>query len=714
MATTLNLYPNLPGILTEFKDGGLQLRTDPNPPATESILLIGTAVDGPKGVPVAVDSTTYEAVFGRATDKYGRPNGATLPVGFEEAWLAGCRDIRLMRISGESASVLAACESVTVRREELKEQGLGVAPGNIEMVINLGTELALEAGETIVADSVVVLADGYTLPDSAYSVEYVSNTVTINPDVCSVGAVLTIHATVDDGVEQNSRSVTKVAEGAEQTYQLEAVPVENTLMLYADGAAVDSSKFSVSGNTLMVSAGAAPLGSTLVVRYLTYVTEVVADKGIKISSINAGSLYNESTLIVSAITRYDDQTGNVEIIGKSLKLVKPASKRRTSNEEPLEYSSLDYPTLESMVNAINNDPNNGIFKAEVDPDLAEESSLILETTPPQGIKFEGGDDGLKLSKNEMYELLGGKRDADGNLIEQGAYQLLENYNVDWIVPLGVYADDRLPDTKKNFAQQLAMACAYISVRQHTTYGVIATKSPIGTSLKDIDAHVNNLIERRNDYFVTDKFGDPILDADGKPFDVGQYIHVLAGPDVVLRNSKLGTYATNSPVIFAAMMTTMRPGSSPLNKQVPGVSALRFNYSNAHRDRLTAARYVTYKTKSNGAIVAVEDAMTCAQPGSDYARTTTARVVKAAVDEVKDACDPFLGEPNNVPNRNAMSAAIDKRLSRMKEAGDLTDYRFNIIATLVDQVLGRAKIELTLVPPFELRQITIVVNLTPEL
>lgn len=541
----LNKYPNLPGILTEFKDGGLQLRTDPTPPLTESILLLGTAVDGPIGVPVAVDSTTFEEVFGKAVDKNGRPNGATLPVGFEEAWNAGCRDIRLMRISGSPA--LAVAE----------------------------------------------------------------------------------HAEATNG------------------------------------------------------------------------------EGLRVVTINGGSLYNQAKLFVKEVD--DEQLGTYKLIQLEL----PPAKRRLLNDPPLEYSSLDYPTLRELADAINNDPNNTIFYAEADGGFEDKKTSDLLTKDGDDAKFDGGDDGINLTSDQMFELLGGKRDLEGNLIEQGAYQLLENYTVDWIVPLGVYADDILLGPKKNFAQQLAMACAYISVRQNTTYGVIATRSPRSTNLRAISEHVDDLVSRRNDYYILDKNEDPIFDAEGNLFDIGQYVQVLAGPDVIVRNSRLGQYYTNSPVIYAAMMSTMRPGSSPLNKQVPGVLGLRYTYSNSQRDRLTAGRYVTYKTKANGAIVAVEDAMTCAQPGSDYTRVSTCRVVKAAVDMVKAACDPFLGEPNTLPNRNSMAAAIDKRLSQIKEAGDLSDYSFNIIATVNDLILGKANIELTLVPPFELRQITVVVRLSTE-
>ena len=38
----------------------------------------------------------------------------------------------------------------------------------------------------------------------------------------------------------------------------------------------------------------------------------------------------------------------------------------------------------------------------------------------------GGDDGVVVTNNQLYEALSGKRNADGYLIEQGAYQILEN------------------------------------------------------------------------------------------------------------------------------------------------------------------------------------------------------------------------------------------------------------------------------------------------
>ena len=59
----------------------------------------------------------------------------------------------------------------------------------------------------------------------------------------------------------------------------------------------------------------------------------------------------------------------------------------------------------------------------------------------------------------------------------------------------------------------------------------------------------------------------------------------------------------------------------------------------------------------------------------------------------------------------MSAAISKRLSLLKEKGVILDSSFQLLVTAQDQILGSARLELTIVPPQELRKITTVVGLS---
>jgi hypothetical protein len=267
--------------------------------------------------------------------------------------------------------------------------------------------------------------------------------------------------------------------------------------------------------------------------------------------------------------------------------------------------------------------------------------------------------------------------------------------------------------RDNFAHQLAMACFIISYRSRVTHGYIATNSPEDTTLTDIFAHTRHLVQDViNNYFMLDVAGNVIYDADGNPFDIGKYITVLAGPDITFKHATLGIYTTNSAPILGGMISAMPVSSSPLNKQVPAIRGIRYTFGNPQLNALCGARFVTYRPEDNGASIVCTDWATCAQPGSDYANGVNWRSVKKVVDQIRDVCNPYIGEPPTIANQNAMSTAIDKRIELLIKNGDATRVAFQIECGTLDRVLGRARIKLTIVPPNTLREITTVVEVAP--
>lgn len=719
MAGFEDLYPALPGHLVEFKDGGLALRNDQNLGTTESVLLLGTAVDGPINVPVAVDPTTVEKVFGKVVDKFGNPNGATLVQGFEECWNAGCRDIRLMRISGSIAqtTIKTAAKTDTILKPH-KEDALGLGTGNDQQTFTLSNK----EDDTITGLTVdAVYAGTKLLSSTEYTVNAINGTVTIKAGVCDAGANVTIqyHYTIGTTRYDVSENGTVdpvtgaftpwVTTGSDIVlpFPAEYQPSSQApVYLYAGGIGIDQSKFTVNFNaspvTVTIKADAVPLNVVVSASY-SYEAQETYTPAITIKTHFGGSLYNNSSVKVEDII---NQLGNV--VGKKIIITKPEEKRTSINEPPLVYDSIKFPTFGSLVNAINSNPNNGIFKAECDEKYI--NVLTSELLAQPDTKFTGGTDGLDLIKDELYEKLGGKRDATGQVVENGAYQFLENYNVDIIVPLGVYADDELSGPFDNFAYQLALACAMISHRNRTTIGVIATSQASDTSLAGIAAHVDKLLAYKNDYPMLDKYGYPLKDREGNEIDLGRFIQVVVGPAIMLQNTRLGTYYANSAAAYAGMLSELPVKSSPMNKKLKAAKGLKHTFSSAQRNALVQNRFVVYKYDSYGNVV-VEDASTAARPTSDYYRVPAMRATKEAVNQVRIATEPFLGEPNDVVNRNAMSAAIAKRLDAMVARGDIQAYNFQIVITGQDKVLGNAKIELTIVPPFEIRKITTVVSLT---
>lgn len=717
MAGFQDQYPNLPGHLVQFRDGNLNLPEDPTPAATESIVLLGTATDGPVMQPVRVTPQSATAIFGKMTHPNGVANGATLLPAFEEAWAAGCRDIRLMRISGKVATLTLKGTTYTETKTEIQEDNLGVSQGNAETIFTL-KHGGIDAG------SLEVEANGIKLPASAYTLDpgtasdlsagvdpEVKATLTLHEDATDMKANITVRYTYDytdatgtpvmdvtyEGNTDNAGTPMK-AQGADKVFTLSQVPKAG-LKLYADGGEVfDSASFTVDAvaKTVTVHSTDKILRGQVLEASYAYDQVNVVTPTIELESGYGGNVYNETK-------------GKVEVASGvvTVTFTKPEAKKALMSEPPMTFKSTDFPSFQLFVNAVNSHPdNNGVIRAKT----KYPNQLTSTLEPKNETYFTGGSDELNLSKDELYERLGGKRDSEGYVVSRGAYQLLENYRVDYVIPLGVYADDKLVGKYDNFAYQLGLACAVMSHYNNVTMGVISTSSPEETTLAGIQDHVDKLLANPLSFYMRDRFGNEIKDGEGNRIDLGQYIQVVAGPDLIVANSRLGLVATNSPAPYFGFVTTLPVQSAPTNKVLPSVRGVRFEYSAAQLNALIGARYVTYGVKPNTGQVYVVDSMTAAHKGSDYTRLSTARVVKRAVTEVRTACDPYLGEPNDPASRNAMGSSVSKKLGIMKEVKALRGFDFNIVSNPQMELLGEASIELSLQAPNELRRITTIVGL----
>jgi phage tail sheath protein FI len=100
--------------------------------------------------------------------------------------------------------------------------------------------------------------------------------------------------------------------------------------------------------------------------------------------------------------------------------------------------------------------------------------------------------------------------------------------------------------------------------------------------------------------------------------------------------------------------------------------------------------------------------------SDFVRLTTVRIVHTTVDLIRAVAEKYLGEPNNAPQMNALSAEIDQVLLSMKSAGALNQYDFTVSSTPEQRVLGQCDVNLTLVPAFEITQINLTVSLADSI
>jgi len=195
-------------------------------------------------------------------------------------------------------------------------------------------------------------------------------------------------------------------------------------------------------------------------------------------------------------------------------------------------------------------------------------------------------------------------------------------------------------------------------------------------------------------------------------DIGKHISVVAQWATLSTPFDLQGFGLNLNLAgyYAGFYSTLPANSAPTNKVIDNVS-LNFDISNANHDRLAFSRYVTAAVKAKGTVVV--DAPTAARRDSDFQRLTTMRITKAAVDALRSFGDPFIGEGITGQQIAALQTVEEGALNKLVKAGFLNRYDLNIIVTPQMQVLGEVILEVTLVPAFELRRITLRIQLAAQ-
>lgn len=795
MAVT-NLYSNLPGHLVEFKDGGLQLTVDQSDVTnSKSLLILGTAFDGPVNEPVKIDATTVSQLFGSEVNENGYANGATLTKYAKQAFKNGFQDVRCMRVTGSQAYVdisktseiiehieyattdgeiegctafvhtlgnkpivgdvivktLAgdAVSGVTRNKEEgtlsfiqnaisknstvevtydykaissihnetsAAGDGADFQPiplGSTDPIFvtdknNSGQYIVDTAGTIPTTDGVVVKFGGTTLdPATDYTVDETAHTVTI---LVGNSAGVTASDSVDieyyTYVLTHIDSATVTAPGdTDQVITLDHEPKDGVIELLINSVAVDASQYTVSGADVTLTAGNFNVKDKFTIGY-NYVIEEEITEGITVRSIYGGSVYKEASIKIEPFTTDEG------VAGCNFIFTKPASKLYSTADKPFVISSIDCPTVGMLKLALENYALNNVFEIITDnEDMATANFPAFENK-----LVNGGDDGVVVTNNQLYEALSGKRNADGYLIEQGAYQILENYHVDYIYPAGVYADAQQTVNKNSsFHHELALLCAVLTYRTKMTHGFIDVKPNSNTTLVGIQKYVDKLLTYDNDHYMKDSDGNEIVDTEGNKMDIGWYTSVVVGPEPVMVSDTLGTWYGSPAIAYAALNASLKPESAPTNKALPGVKGMKYKFSNKQMNELVGNRMVVFKLKGEGTTTAsstpyVVDGCTAGNANCDYRRIATVKVVTDVVDQIREVSDPFLGEPNTVEQRNALSALISKRLTYLLNQGEIQYYAFEINATVQQVLLGECTISLTLVVPQELKKITTVVAL----
>jgi len=406
-----------------------------------------------------------------------------------------------------------------------------------------------------------------------------------------------------------------------------------------------------------------------------------ASTKVNCTMVNGGSLYNNFKIIVSSTA-----------VAISIPRVKGGFE--DTSKPDLTFNFADYTTLLEMTQAMTNNPLNLYIKFELENE--DDSSDEPNTLGAGTFSFTGGEDKISNTPAQMKTAL------------TAAYSALADYDVDIVVPLGVYADD----TTNKFAQQLVNFCGEVSSRNKTTLGVIATSPLINPTLANVKTYADTLIALDNVYTLRDADDNVVYEDDGEVTDAGRYLQIVVG-EGIFKNARIGNYVNSMISTYAGMISALAPQSATTNKPVLNVKKLTYNFSVSQLNAITGNKIVTFRLRP-GKGIAVTDGITSAKTGSDYTRLSTLRIVAAVISNIKKITEPFIGEPGGEVSKNTLITAIQAGLDAMKNAGVLIAFKFSIEATPQETVAGIVNIVLEIVPQFELRKIRVVINLKPTL
>lgn len=410
------------------------------------------------------------------------------------------------------------------------------------------------------------------------------------------------------------------------------------------------------------------------------------------------------------------------VASKQATIFKPKDKYIDGKENPIVIDNIgpEIVTIGQFINTVNNHArNNNVLRLSIDNQFVANSALDLKTPEKKllddgsvnytRVRFTGGKDEADLTKEEIYEKLGGKRDADGELIEPGAYDVLMDVeDADIVLPLGVFADDKLLSNYKSFAQQLANFCAMCFLQNNEIRGVIGTQPLTTPTRLNLIEKIRKLEQLETDFWMMDDKFDFERDREGNRVDIGKYLTVV-GYDKIYDDNNLAVPSIESGACdFAAIASMVAPYNSPTNEPTNS-GRLAYNMSTNQAARLARNKIVPAKVK-NGT-PKILDAMTCAQPTSGWTRYFTVDIVFDTIDLLRQVFDKYIGQGNTLEKRASLNADIRDAL---KKQPTLVNYDFNMLMDPNDNTMSRIIIELDLVPAGELQKIKTVVSINAQM
>jgi hypothetical protein len=695
----IDKYEDLPGIVSELQDGGLQVFTENGAP---TCLVLGTADKGISDTPISVvRPQEFENSFGK--------NG-TLVSGVYETLSGGAGNVYGMRIGAKSAILFGVGTDDMVANPTsietlIKDQDASkvyelryVTPGSRGPNETVGHLKVRNAVGQLVYDN----NPGGQLIDTGEVL--VSGDFIAGTDIGAFGDTedyVVLEDIARDKVDAEDIFAAVVTAPASFTLSQQANP--GTISVYLDGAEVAVADYSLVGQALTFT--------------------VITDADNK---------------EVKAVYQYDDNA--------SINLRFGSDGTDLSKMELYEALEEAYRRLET-----------------------EEYKLII----PRGTTLDAAnvDDGAmiilssdeKVEVGSRYPVSETKGDALGMLFVEeydGEFFYFWDINQDgqaniWPKIGLASATTKIDGTilssddfkEVNFAYQLANFCYVSSSNEYNVLGSIGVELPKSFAPKDLSKWIgkdpvydvdgdvvqngtgllgNKVMVGRLDnkpgLYATDLGnyqgssgflgGNVEKDRGGEPIDIGKYLSVYVAPQTFFNSTdETGFgYNANGAAYYLGYVSTLNSQSAPTNKIAENATS-PVKLSKSKLNSLAGFGFIALKHKNR--VLRFSDAPTAARKASDFNRLTTVRVVQEIIDDIRRIAAPYIGEPNTKNARVSLETNLKKLLGTKQELGVIQGGTASVSATIKQRIEGDMTVELVIVPPYEVRKITVVTSLAKE-
>ena len=254
-------------------------------------------------------------------------------------------------------------------------------------------------------------------------------------------------------------------------------------------------------------------------------------------------------------------------------------------------------------------------------------------------------------------------------------------------------------TTDNFARHLAQHCVYTSLKTFPTHGIIGCAKLNGVNLSTIADRVNEILALDLDLYAKRSNGNNMLNNNNMPHPIGRCISIPFMQYTVTTGNGYN-YVSNGAAGYAGMVSTLSADKSSTNQPI-SLPTLAFELSNYQLSKLTGKGIVTVKKTTNGTVIT--DGITMAPVDSAYRRLTTSKVINVVDASLREVIAPYIGSQDNLANRNSMNTAITSVLNKLKE-NLISYYKFKIVSDEASARLGIVKIQYTIIPYNEIKEV----------